>query len=186
MVSSTPHIVKGHLKGLNFPQLWDARWEGGYWQEGAAPHTEMLISFLILIRICTHLPGLSLPWQQKLRVSGLVEQRVSWAWFPNSQTRPEAALAHEVEKFMLAVLNGFQNIKVHEFFLGKSQRWSLRGGPSWGVDFLRGVGISKTIKSLNPLPLKVEHVNSVHFPQTKKCGKPGQQYPSRTQKRQAL
>lgn len=67
---------------------------------------------------------------------------------------------------MLAVLNGFQNIKAHDFFLGKSQRWSFRGGPPWGFDFLRGLGISKTIKSLTP-PLKVGHINSVHFPQSK-------------------
>lgn len=37
------------------------------------------------------------------------EQVSGTAGFLNSQTRPEAALTHEVEKFILAVLlNGFQ------------------------------------------------------------------------------
>ena len=65
------------LRQSGTPGLWDARWEWRILMGGSCPtYIDCWYHFFFsLIKICTHLPGLSLPWQQqKLRVSRLVEQ----------------------------------------------------------------------------------------------------------------
>lgn len=105
------HLTRAHIPQLETPQPgWHSGPEMQGWvedaSEGAASHTQ-IADLIFSPNMDLYTPPRTVIAMTTGEVEG--EQVSGTAGFLNSQTRPEAALTHEAEKFVLAVLlNGFR------------------------------------------------------------------------------
>lgn len=142
-MNSSPSESKMHFTRTRLPELETAKPASHSWALNCKVSVEATDWRKLLHRnspdLCfssstdMHTPPRAIIAMTTAEVGG--EQVSGPACTLNSLTRPQAALTHQVEKFMLAVLlNGFQ--KKSWLLSGEESEMEFPWGP-WGIDFFQ-------------------------------------------------